>query len=213
MDDLVRSEKDRVDTLLAALDSVVSAEDALLVLSFASVPTLRLIEERLGLRRSASESTLRLRLALAAHRRAKAGDEKMIDTSKMTPGLLRRLSMETLAEWLPGYTGWIDDHGGQYHIRLLGGVGPDLDPTGAVFQVTTEDRRDPRRFIVAVGVIADGTGTSTDNRLAVVQKAITDFPWDHFGLDDMPVDEHEWVEALAGGIISRLNQAAVGVAA
>lgn len=213
MDDLVRSEEDCVDTLLDALKSVVSAEDALLVFSFASVSTLRAIEERFGLCRLASESTLRLRLALAAHRRAKAGDEKMIDTSKMTPGLLRRLSMETLAEWLPGYTDWIDEHDGQYHIRLLGGVGPEQDPAGAIFQVTTDDRRDPRRFIVAVGVIADGTGASTDSRQAVIQKAITDFPWDDFGLDDMPVDEHEWVKALASGIIARLNQAAVGVAA
>lgn len=213
MDDLVRDHGERAEALFDALTSASSSKDAAVILSFADIHVLRRLEERYGLPESPDEDALRTRLAAEAYRRAKHGGT-MRDTSKVTADVVRRWALDTVEAWLPGYTDYDEQLGGQCRLTLVGYAGAE-EESGLVLEVSTADRHaDPRRFIVAVGAAAVGAEPAAvaDTRRTVVEDAIADFPWHNFGIEDMPLEEREWVSELAGAILTRLV-AASGVVA
>ncbi len=71
----------------------------------------------------------------------------------VTSMTLQRWALDTLQIWLPGYTDFDDELGGQFHVAHLGAHGR----SGLVdrFEVSTMERRDPRRFRLTVSVVDD----------------------------------------------------------
>jgi hypothetical protein len=207
----VSQEHDPVAALRASLTTVTSPEDALAILSFASVSTLREIEREFHLVPSASESILRLRLALSAYRRVSRGEAQRMDTSLVTPNVVRDWASCVLDEWLPGYTDFDEALGGQYHISRIKESGQSHGLAASLFQVSTADRQDPRAFVVGIGVGSVQEAAKLDSTQSVVAAAIRDFPFHDFGLDDVEQAADEWIGELATAIVSRLdaNHAAI----
>lgn len=198
---------DPLSKLREELAHVKSPEEALTVLAFADLSALRAIEREFCMVPSATESILRLRLALVACRRATGKDTMREGTTLVTSSVVRDWAIDTLDAWLPGYTDWDDDLGGQYHITRVKQAGHTRGMVADLFEVSTVDRKDPRQFIVAVGVAAVADADEAVSEQDTVAKAIEEFPWHDFGLDEVSEADKEWIGELAKAIVGRLDAA------
>lgn len=206
MADLVRSLDRRLLELRQALAGLTDEQEVLATLSLYDQWTLRALERDFHLV-PVQYHLLRIRLTLAYMRRVRM-ENTLSDTSQVTPALVRAWALAVLADGLTGVTDYHDGHGGQYLIELLGGAGPQDDPTGAVFQIATYDGGDPRRFIVAVAV-APITATPqqvSSGRQEAIEETIARFGRDRFA----PGVTGEWIADLATAIRERLEADAIG---
>jgi hypothetical protein len=148
--ELYRSLEDRVLTVRRALTKTRSFNSAMTVLCMADQETLRAIESDFYAM-PGKQSDIRTRLA-SAHVVALQAPVCRT-TERVTPDFVAHLSRFTLEEYLTGHTDLFPDTGGQYRFTLLRHE-HDLDgvPVGDVFEVTTMNGYDPRRFRVTVAV-------------------------------------------------------------
>lgn len=125
-------------------------EHAMLALSFADLATLREIER--GYHSGPPVPAAEVREWIArTHADLVVSARKgaaVLNTQKVSAAHLLGWALDTLTEWLPGITDWHDEAGGQYRITQL----EDHSELGLVFEVSTLERHDPRRFRVTVAV-------------------------------------------------------------
>lgn len=143
--EVVRPVQDRVAAVRRGLTKAKTFRDAMVVLSMADTPTLRIIERDfffLPAQAGASEGALRERLAQQHLRRLEQGVAQMRNTSMVTTELVERWAAAALAEFLAGVTDFDITEGGQYDISYLG---------DGLFEINTVEGYDPQRFMVSVG--------------------------------------------------------------
>lgn len=137
---------DRVAALRRNLRRATTYDDTLTTLSVADIATLRAVEGDFYPEPAGAtvlrESIAQAHLHLLAHQQA-------THTRKVSPELVSAWAYATLSEWLPGHTDHDPRFGGQYHLRLQG---IDEHTGGQLYQVTTPDGGDPRRFVVTLDV-------------------------------------------------------------
>jgi hypothetical protein len=142
---VVRPVHDRVAAVRRGLARAKTFRDTMVVLSMADQPTLRIIEQDfffLPAQTGTSEGALRERLAQQHLRRLEQGVAQMRNTGMVTTELVERWAAAALAEFLVGVTDFDITEGGQYAITHLG---------DGLYEVTTVEGYDPRRFMVSVG--------------------------------------------------------------
>lgn len=141
---------ERVTRARQALAGAKTEEAAMIALSDADLATLRVVEADY-FHHPGPAGSLRARIARAHAHLARHWKQQMLSTVQATPELVAGWATETLVECLPGLTDFRADWGGQYRISQLSTV--DEQPGGgALFEVTTAQGLDPRRFRVRVAV-------------------------------------------------------------
>jgi hypothetical protein len=153
----------RAQRLKAELRRAHTFEDTLVALSMVDTATLREIEmELLGF--PVDTSVLIERLA-EAHMAAVKGNQAA-NTNNVNAEVIHGWATQTLAEWLNGVSDFDPSIGGQYHIAAITLGGPE---GVEVFEVTTPDGKNPRRFAVSVEVTELG-----NHRWSALQKILGD---------------------------------------
>jgi hypothetical protein len=139
----------RLALALRRLATAFDVDSAMAAMSTLDMAGLRDLELTFSDRYPRRMSEEELRVALAeVHVKRKRG-KQMLSTQPVTAGVFQRWALDTLQEWLAGYTDWDDELGGQFRITYLGN-----DVLGEKYRVETADRRgDHREFRLAVAVL------------------------------------------------------------
>lgn len=143
---------DRFQKLQRRLALAFDYAGAMAALRGADMPLLRRLEASYSSRRH--EYGLRdLREFLAEeHVKIKRG-RKMTSTHRVNGRAVQRWGLETMRLWLPGYTDFDDELGGQFRVDYLGLHGNR--ETVDRYRVSTPDRLDPRVFRLTLAVLEE----------------------------------------------------------
>lgn len=155
--------KARADLIRSVLVHTRSVEQALLTLSQADHPTLCEVAAGYGLH-PAPVIVLRERLAHAHVLLVSSAirGAAVLSTERVTVDHIHDWAQATLGEWLDGHYEFDRSAGGQFRIVLVG----DDGDRGQVFEVTTPERHDARRFRVMLAVTEEPM-TESGERSAV----------------------------------------------
>ncbi len=137
--------EDRVAYARRRLATAFTVEDVFTALSRSDTDVLRVLEQDMTSRPGPAET---LRERIAAWHVTMVARKVLMSTQAVTAQVMRRWAVDTLAEFLAGCTDFEPDLNGQYRIACL----PGLDDGAVVFEVTTFQGYDPRRFRVQVNV-------------------------------------------------------------
>lgn len=139
----------RLAEALRRLAGAGDMDTAMRALSLLDMTGLRDVEYAFSNRHPKRLSEEDLRLFLAEQHVARIRGEPMTGTEVVTAQVFARFALDTLREWLPGYTDYDEALGGQFHISYLG-----RDILGEKYRVETAEKRFGREFRLAVAVLA-----------------------------------------------------------
>lgn len=134
--------RERAELIRSRLRTCATEEQALDALSPASLHTLRVLESDYM---SSPGPTDTLRERIAACHVAVVTARIPMSTDNITEPMVAGWARDCLAVWLGGYTDYDAAEGGQYRIVLI-----EDEPERMVFEITTINGHEPRRFAITV---------------------------------------------------------------